>query len=450
MRILLCIILLAVVLNASGQKLSKKAVVDDLEFLVQSVEQYNPALRTYNPDFQEQATALIATVNDSLPLLTYFGLVSQIATFSEEGHFKTGNWEDTVHKGFLDDTYHYLPLSVEVTASQIFVRGVFTEAPVLEFGDEVLSINGVPSAQILEQLYNYIPSDGHIVTYKEKQLSKGFYWMYYLFIDQPAAFEITYKSYTTGKVEKVTLNAINRSQKAANYRKNYQDIIAQQKAPGINDFYELEVNEKYVLLKLKSFDVGKIKTYRLKAKKFYAGIFKEVAASGTQNLVIDLRNNTGGRNEFADAVVPYLLKMEGDSFLKKTISWSGKEKVYQFPKKKKRSFQGKIYTLTNGSTFSAAASLARYTKEYGNATVIGEETGTRYEGFAAGSTQIVYLPHSGIRIGIPRYHILFPRSQKQTTTNRGMLPDITVQNNIVDLKEKTDRVLNRAVELMNE
>ncbi|MTI19891.1 hypothetical protein E1176_02550 [Fulvivirga sp. RKSG066] len=190
--------------------------------------------------------------------------------------------------------------------------------------------------------------------------------------------------------------------------------------------------------------------HKIKVKSFYKDIFNQLKTNDIKTLVLDLRDNTGGRNEFAEDMVPFILKSENDTpYLKKTISWEGKEKIYDMPKASKDVFSGKIFVLVNGRTYSAGSMLTRYLREFAQATVIGEETGTRYEGFAAGSKQFVTLSNSQLRIGIPRYHITFPPSEKQTTSNRGLIPDYTVEYKIEDLIKERDLHLEKVHELID-
>lgn len=148
-------------------------------------------------------------------------------------------------------------------------------------------------------------------------------------------------------------------------------------------------------------------------------------------------------------MVPFILKKPGqDPFLKKTISWERKERTYKFPTPSKWAFKGNIYVLVDGRTYSAGNTLCRYLKEYADAVVIGEETGTRYEGFAAGSKQYVTLTNSQLRIGIPRYHILFPKSARQTTSNRGTLPDFTIRYTMDDIIQQKDLHMDKANSLI--
>jgi hypothetical protein len=88
--------------------------------------------------------------------------------------------------------------------------------------------------------------------------------------------------------------------------------------------------------------------------------------------------------------------------------------------------------------------------EYAEATILSEEKGTRYEGFAAGSKQEITLKNSRLKIGIPRYHIFFPESGKQFTTNRGLLPQYTLEYSIRDLIHNIDRHLEEVLSLIEE
>ena len=132
---------------------------------------------------------------------------------------------------------------------------------------------------------------------------------------------------------------------------------------------------------------------------------------------------------------------------KTSLSWKGKIRKYKLPKVSKSNFEGEIYVLVNGASFSAASSLARYLKEYSNATIIGEEGGGRYEGFVAGSKQHLSLPNSQIKLAIPRYLNYFPKSQKQTTSNRGIIPDYEVKHRIQDYIKGTDPVKSKALSM---
>ncbi|WP_152001050.1 MULTISPECIES: S41 family peptidase [unclassified Imperialibacter] len=437
-------ILTLLTLASVAQTYTDSQVKEDLQFLIGSIEEFEPALYGYNPDFKEKTDAVIRSVVSDMSVLAYFSLASKIVSLANEGHFNLGDWSDVAHKGFVDNTYKYMPLSVMVIDDRIFVWINSANSEELQRGDEILSINGRASADIIASMLPYIPSDGHIETYRLKSLTMGFPWMYYLYVEQPESFAFEYKR--QGQRSTVTIEALTREGWTANYQQ--RKSAAPEEATGVKQVYEFDIKGDVAVLTLKDFTRSLVEKHDLEAGKLYEEIFEQLKTSQVSSLIVDLRDNTGGRNEFADDLIPFIMKEAGKGLFKTTESWKGKKKDYSLPKMDKLAFDGAIYALVNGRTYSAGAEIARYLKEYGNATVIGEETGTRYEGFAAGSTQSIVLPNSGIRIGIPRYHLAFPPSSSQKTSNRGLLPDHEVRYTIEDLMNEKDLEMEVALGLI--
>ncbi|MBI1288680.1 MAG: hypothetical protein GC178_14010 [Flavobacteriales bacterium] len=446
MRCQLLTILLFVSNLLSGQTIDSKKALEDLRLLKHSIEIYNPALSHYTPDFGAQADDLLQEIGSAeLSAEEYFQFVSRLCALSNEGHFLMGSWSDTVHSGFLQNRFRYLPLSIKIASDGVIVWSDYSNEQQLKRGDRIIAINGLAMDSILNAIWICLPTDGRITTYADRNIELGFSWMYYLLVDQPDKF-----TFSIGTEEmsarSVTLSAINRDQQQDNY-KRYCTIQAQTDEP--ESFYVLRFDGTTAYLKFPTFDRGEMEKYHIQPKKLYAELFREFREKHITNLVLDLRGNTGGRNEFADAMVPYILKHNHDvKLLKTTVSWSGKKKTYKLPKVSKWLFDGSIYVLVDGRTYSAGSTLARYLKEFGQATIIGEETGTRYEGFAAGSTQYVRLTNSGIRIGIPRYLIQFPPSTVQPTSNQGVLPDYPVKYTATDLLDQRDLHIMEAKRLI--
>lgn len=430
-----------------SQTLTYEQAKSDLFQLKEGIATYNPALNIYNAHFNTEATQLIDQLPEKeISYLHFFQFVSRLCALSNEGHFALGDWSDTVHAGFLANEYTYMPISVNVSKNRMFVWIDISKEQTLARGDEIVAINGVSADSILSTFHYYLPADGNISTYVNRNVELGFSWMYYLYVAQPEVFTFTIKD-KEGAIKDVSITALERDTQFENYARYYPERSAQEEE---NTFYTLNHENQTSYLTLPSFDYARVKEHDIKSNQFYKSVFTEIAENQSQNLVIDLRNNTGGRNELADDMVPYILKNTTDSFLKRTVSWEGKEKNYKMPKPSKLRFEGDIYVLVNGRTYSAGSTLARYLKEYGNAVVIGEETGTRYEGFAAGSKQYITLANSQIKIGIPRYHILFPPSKLQMTSNQGLIPDHITNYTLNDYLEDKDLPMNKAKALIAE
>ena len=442
MKNIIYLFLLSIGVPLFGQGLSKDQLTEDLVQLKEAIQTYNPALDSYNPNFSAEAESLISSITaDQISPIESYGFISQLCALSNEGHFSVGTWEDEVHAGFLNNEYRYIPISVRVSQGKLVLWIDNSMEQSLNRGDEILSINGLMAKEIMDQLYKSFPSDGSIKTYVDRNIERGFSWMYYLYVDYPDTFQLEIKD-ISGSIEQHQIQALTRDKQFENYARFYPK--SEEKDNEEDAFFTLKHVGEVSYLTLPSFDFRIVEKYDIKSKRFYKDIFSELEEKKVKYLVIDLRGNTGGRNEFADDIVPYIQKNGVEApFLKKTVSWEGKTKTYKMPGRSKLAFSGKIYVLVDGRTYSAGNTLARYLREYANATMIGEETGTRYEGFAAGSNHIITLKNSQTEIGIPRYHIVFPKSEKQPTSNRGLLPKYHMKYTMEDMIKKKDIYLEK-------
>ena len=186
----------------------------------------------------------------------------------------------------------------------------------------------------------------------------------------------------------------------------------------------------------------------MKPHKAYRRIFDEISIAGSKNLIIDLRGNRGGRREFVAALIPYLLKEKRSGPWQESVSWKGKKNSYKIPQPSKRAFEGEVYVLVNGGSFSNGSIAAMLARELGDATIIGEESGGRYEGVVAGSSHYLMLPNMRLGVRIPRYAKRFPIITKQTTKGRGVIPDYEVRPSIGSVLGKKDIVLTTAYNLI--
>ncbi|MEL6562385.1 MAG: S41 family peptidase [Bacteroidota bacterium] len=429
-----------------AQVYTKEQLQTDFSFLISNIKTYNPALYKYNKAFDEQVANLTANLPEEANSFQHLSLVYRLVALANEGHFGVGFWQDSVHSGILDGRYQYLPVSVEVLNGKVYVWSDLSDNPELVRGDEIISINGDPIAAILEKLNAHLFSDGDIVSSKYRTLSNVFPAFYYLLIDQPKSFKIVAKD-KSGKEKEVLKTAIDRNRMIENAKASQSKQTSKPKAVE-NEIYDFNVEGKSAYLKLKTFNRAKLKSAKIKAKSFYKMIFKELSDKAVKALTLDLRGNSGGRTEYSDVLVSYVLDENMDGYHKKTVSWEGKTRTYGIPKKKKKAFNGGIFVLIDGGTFSAASIIARNIREYHDDTVIvGEESAGRYEGFAAGSSQTVYLPESNLRINIPRYLIELPVPKKEYQSNRGVIPDHPITYTIEDVIEQRDKAMNLTKQL---
>jgi hypothetical protein len=447
-----------------GQSISADEAREDLNLLKEAIVKYDHGLPYYALQFSAKADSLLATIKTPLNKFEFFTKASQLCALSNEAHFSLGNWQDSVHAGFLSNQYRYLPISARLVDQRIFIWEDYSRENEMAKLWEIKSINGQGALQIMQNLYGCLPSDGPLLAYQNQKIGPNFNWLYYLYQAQPDTFDLVVQPYLlnqqpSGAPKTLRVAALSRQEmiEVALSREIYNQAL--EPPPGPDQVFEFYLTDslngkrlptKVALLKLNSFNRQKAEANKIKARKLYKKIFKYLEKEGIKNLAIDLRDNSGGRIEFAHAMVPYLLPedFESDHPLQTSYLWNGKTKTYKIPKRSRLAFTGNIYVLINGGTYSNASVLARFIKEFTNARLIGSESGSRYHGFTAGSKQLVNLPNSGLRIGIPKAHIRFPIGQQQRQQQRGVLPHNPIYYSAGDYLLNTDlemEYLNRVL-----
>jgi C-terminal processing protease CtpA/Prc len=189
-------------------------------------------------------------------------------------------------------------------------------------------------------------------------------------------------------------------------------------------------------------------------RKFFKKSFKQIKKDRMTDLVIDVRSNGGGDASFSTLLTRYLSDhtfrladslytvrppskynkyIEKDfwyNMLTRFVTRKGRDGKYHFryferhvySPKKRNHFDGQIYLLTGGNSFSATTLFVGDLKGQKNVTVVGEETGGGYYGNTAWIIQDVTLPNTGIRFRLPRFRMVIDKSRSKD--GRGIMPDV--------------------------
>lgn len=216
---------------------------------------------------------------------------------------------------------------------------------------------------------------------------------------------------------------------------------------------------------------------------FYKESFDKLSKAKTQNLIIDLRNNPGGRLMEIELLYSYLVdkpfvfiddyevvsrtsKLQVDYFKgggpilkffkilgapffysinylkvrKEGDKYYSKNAFSRELKPNPNNFKGKIYVLINGGSFSASSIISSNLKSTKRAFFVGEETGGAYNGTIAAQFPSVQLPNSkvNLRIGIA----VVSATGKSDKEGRGIFPDKEIIPTLEDRKNNIDPELN--------
>ena len=461
---------------------SQAEAKEDFDLMRLALEEAHTGLYRYRArsEMDRLLEAQRAKLNKSITKTEFLAVLAETLAGIKCGH--TGVIPDDQTRAAVVNAPMF-PLGVSVEGSRLMVLS--NETPndrTIVPGMEIMEINGRGASDILKRILPTIPSDGEIETRKRITMQREFGGYYWLLIDQTGEFRVTARD-TAGKRVTARLPGVRR----ADWGKNSNPVNAEAQAGMARLQWS---QEKLAFRFLKDPEVALIRLRSLAGEdypKWIENTFRMLREKGTKVLVLDLRGNGGGMDEYGAMLVSYLtdkpfryfdrinLKTLSPSF-KSYTDWNAdlekwlREGVTPNPtggylvtaklnstvaeqQPAKHPFLGKVLVLTDGGTFSTAADVCAVTHHLKRATFIGEETGGGYCGNNSGLSIVLTLPKSKARVKIPMYE--YWRAFAGCDQNRrGTLPDHTVEakaaNLLRGLDEPLDVARKLAAQLLNQ
>ncbi len=213
-------------------------------------------------------------------------------------------------------------------------------------------------------------------------------------------------------------------------------------------------------------------------KRFLNATFQGIQAAPVRALIIDIRRNGGGDSDLNDVLWTYVSSKAFKQFggvvekacdrLKReygrqkyitvygdkawgapdgTILRSGTDPNADLiiPGPLPMRFAGPVYLLISAQTFSSAMSCADAAKDYGLATIVGEETGEPVN--STGQVYTLTTPGIGLRAYLTTSVFLSPKPHPD---GQGVVPDIAVATTPADIAAGRDPVLERVLAMISE
>jgi len=332
---------------------------------------------------------------------------------------------------------------------------------------EIKKINGVSVDTMFTVCKKIISADGFIESGKNHYLQMGFNSYYPVLFGRPDTFRVDFMKADKLKSVKYPLIKV----------KNIPSLILSPKEDSAF------VKHKKAALKYMFIDSAKksmhLKIHAFSRKRFksaYRTVFRKMKNNKSENLIVDLRFNGGGSLENSYRLLSYLIDtpktqtlktaiktypdkkhMKGNIYFKlmrfgfgmiaskKTINDTDNF-IYTIKPRKKNHFNGKIYVLINGGSFSASCLVSAYLKSNKKTIFIGEETSGAIEGCNAGITPYYKMPNTNIRIRIPAFRVVHDVSPQ--ITGRGIVPDYKIVYEVEDVLTRKDLELNMVKKLI--
>jgi Peptidase family S41 len=475
MKNLLSLLLLAVTFTACGQKnetakdfYSVEELKQDFNVFRASLEEGHPGLYRYKSKaamdsiFAEAAANITKQMTDR----EFMFLISNVAAQVGDGHLRVVL--PKVHKGKLDEGPTAIPFRLYYLEGKLYVSKNFPALSNLtnkEFlGAQIISINGHTASDFLKKYLSIACSDGNNETLKYNLLQRGraFQRYFNIFYGYTESYLFEYiplneNTVRTSKMQGVTFD-------------DYYDAYQKENSSIAPAEFNISTDNEYAYLRITSFDKEQLKNKKINLEKFLAASFKSIDEAHIKNLILDLRGNGGGTDEYGKILFSYFtnqpfdyyesLRMNKESFdfFKYTSSPGRKapkgmlkannEGTFdniQHPNVGKQNptlptFTGNIYVLINGGCFSTTSEFLSMLHYHTKAVFIGEESGGGYYGNCSGPTPEFFLPNTKVSVEIPLMNYTMA-VKGYPYMDRGLIPNHVIIPSIKDRIDQKDAEL---------
>ena len=412
---------------------------------------------------------ILSSLNDSLTEQQFRNKVSWAISKIHCGH-TTVRFSKKYSKYYRKQKIPQFPLSLKVWQdSAVVVSNLLRSDTVIKRGIIITGINNFTTKQIIDSLCQFIGTDGYSNNFRYQLISFNF----------PAYFRNAYGTDSLYFVKYVDDLGNNKQIKLRNFEIKRDTLVGFekrkfQKVKLLKDRnIEIDTALNTAFLSVNTFSEGKL-------NRFFKKSFKQIKAQNIANVVVDLRLNSGGNVlsctklsqylvqkpfHIADTVAAYTRKFPYKKYIKPWfIYWlsmhiSGRSysdgrihfryfENHYFKLRHKNHFDGNIYLMTGGYTFSAATLVTGILKGQHNVTIVGEETGGGAYGNTAMFLTTIVLPNTGVRITLPLYRMVL--NARLPKNGRGVFPDIEVKPSSTSIRMGVDAKMEKVKELIRQ
>lgn len=326
---------------------------------------------------------------------------------------------------------------------------------VLRRGTIITAIEGRSSRELIDTLLQYVTGDGYAITGRYQSLSNrgNFATLYRNVFGLPDTVQVEYLD-SIGAPGHTFLKAYDPRDTAGRLRLNVKEPtrrVIRQRELVANRNIQIDPSLSSAYMTINTFSRGN------KLKSFFKKAFREIHRLNLQHLVIDVRANGGGDAGISTTLTQFLINKKfkiADSLyaVKRSSKYRGYikwQRVYwlmtrfvtkkrsdgnyhfgyferhYFKPRKKYHFDGNIYLLTGGNSFSATTLVLKALQGQSNVKIIGEETGGGAYGNTAWMIPDVVLPKTGVRFRLPKFRLVMDK--ELVSQGRGVFPDIEVR-----------------------
>ena len=459
----------------------------DVDFANKKLQKFHPNLYWYitKKQLDYKFDSLKQTIKQPLKPNEFFLKLAPVIADVREGHLRLIPLEKRFTKKetkkLKDQKGTLGRLNYVIENNHLYVKDNTEKVGNLKVGTELLKINDVPVAEILNKYRPLVTSDGYNTTYQKYSLARRFNTFFTLEYGILDSLKIEAK--LKDSIQNLVLKRETKTKTEKKKEKQDQKLTQEKKTKGYNPITKSFNRNLQFLAKDSSVAYIKIKSFSgTYSKKFYKETFATIKKAKTKYLIIDIRDNLGGSLAEINNLYTYFAK-EKFKFIKdievssrtsilstdylsnfptltkplgvisyplymmfSVISTKKKDGKFYikdlFPSKKPKTnaYKGETYVLINGSSFSASSVISAKFKADHLATLVGEETGGANDGTVAGIYSTQKLPNSKMKLPIGLF--LIQPNIEFSNTMKGVTPNVEIIPTLEEVLQKKDVQLN--------
>ena len=452
-------------------QLTRDEAQADIDGMMAALEDAFPGLYDYTPkeEFDTYLKNRMAAIGETISISDFEVLVFKLLGKIHDSHtaiistpkVKRGGLPSSVCLGWFNDTLQ-----------------VWRTVPRYKdyLGKAVVSVNGIPADSLKTMVLEYATySDGYVKSYGNYVLLYGMDNYYCDQIAKDANLMVTFADGETKRFEQMTRKDPNREPQWMEYQ--YRHYHVDEKGNEEKHFEFEKCSDTVAYLALHTFKLDDMELEQLNE------IFANLVADSIPNLILDLRFNYGGPEASVEGIYAHLAQKPFCTNLRKIVNKKGgyqcfgscpvdadQEDVYLdyeplkdgegFVKDEPEwrspdslvNYKGRLYLLTNETSFSASTCFVGWVKKQNRGVIVGRETGSAYHQMKAENFTQYLLPNSDIAIQIPMMKIVFDTVvNERFLYGRGVLPDYPVNFTPEELTfAHGDSILNYTLQLIRD
>jgi hypothetical protein len=471
--------------QAGGPTYRPRELTADFDILKSVLISGDPGIYRYTTSATLEAEfgKVEAMLNRPMSAAEFYRVLAPMIADIKNGHTQL-QWPKGLREKILA-TERVLPLGLRTLGDdRIYIFRDFHSGEHDLAGFELLSVNGHTAKWIACKMRDSLSEDGDIPTSRRRDSSGlAFVENLALLLNIYGPFSIEVRRDGHRKI--VAVSGVVESDLVRIWKQLYPDDREFRKAQSTD--FRLLPGVSAALIRVSHWDDPDEHPENDLRKKF-AEWFSILEANKTKTLIIDIRNNGGGEETLGTLLFSYLAKepflyykaalanAPQFDFLRYAEGHEEKDALpryvaplqtalnenlpgkpaarYQLVNRpnlglqhpSKPHFDGQVFILIDGGSFSTSAEFAAICHSHRRATFIGEESSGAYYGDDSGITPTLVLPNTKLRIDVPliAYYMAVNGVRNR---NRGILPDCPVRDTIQDELEGRDKAMEVASKL---